>query len=169
MFFSPLEGHNSIGASSDKCDNFKNVRIVDALWYENVLRGVSLLPKVLLSVNEWTAFTMKSPHLNPLFCSKVHAIDGTNDTDVVYILLETGIYPDIHAITSGSTIVAVNWWHAYYTMTDLFDSVMLYVCIQTGGTFRHTVGVENRHMLGHRIAIECITICRIRATDFYAK
>lgn len=103
-----LTGLNSIGASSDKCDNFKNVRIVDSLWYENILRGVSLLPKMQLSVTEWTAFTMKSPHFNPLFCSKTHLTEDIDDSDVVYILLETGIYPDIHAITSGSTILAVN-------------------------------------------------------------
>lgn len=104
-----LAGLNSIGASSDKCDNFKNVRIVDTLWYENILRGVSLLPKMQLSVNEWTTFSMKSPHLNPLFCSKAHLTEGLDDSDVVYILLEAGIYPDIHAITNGSDVVSVNY------------------------------------------------------------
>lgn len=102
-------GLNSIGASSEKCDNFKNARIVDSLWYEKFLRGVSLLPKMQLSMNEWTIFTTKSPHLNPLFCSKIHLDDHhCNDNDIVYILLETGIYPDVHAITEGCTIVSVN-------------------------------------------------------------
>lgn len=71
------------------------------------MRGVSLLPKMQLSVNEWTTFSMKSPHLNPLFCSKAHLTDDLDDSDVVYILLEAGIYPDIHAITNGSEIVSV--------------------------------------------------------------
>lgn len=103
-----LVGLNSIGASSDKCDNFKNVRIVDSIWYENILRGVSILPKMQLSVNQWMTFT-DSPHLNPLFCTKTElagcAADDNND--VVYILLETGIYPDLHAINSGSAIISV--------------------------------------------------------------
>lgn len=66
------------------------------------------MPKMQLSVTEWTAFTTKSPHFNPLFCSKTHLTEDIDDSDVVYILLEAGIYPDIQAITSGSTTLAVN-------------------------------------------------------------
>lgn len=107
-FVYSFAGQNSIGASSDKCDNWKNVRIVDSLWYENVLRGVSLLPKTHLSVNEWTVFITKSPRLNPLYSSKSHFTEASCSNEVVYILLEAGIYPDINSISNGTAIVSVS-------------------------------------------------------------
>lgn len=104
-------GINSVGASSDECDNYKSGRIVDTLWFQNMLRGVSILPRQHLSLDKWMTFAI-SPNLNPLYWSHQSngiELDLRNDSDeeTVFILLETNIYPDMDAIDTGSDIVMV--------------------------------------------------------------
>lgn len=100
----------SINPSSEACENSKNGRVVETLWYHNMLRGVSILPQQNLGVNKWITFNNLPAHLNPLYSSSSKIdLDAQSDTDTVYVLLETNIYPDLDAIQSGATIVYV--WH----------------------------------------------------------
>lgn len=103
-----MTGLNSIGASSEACDNYRNARVVDTLWYHNMLRGVSILPKQSLALDKWIKFANSPASLNPLYChSNGVDIDSHCDKDIVYVLLETNIYPDLDAIENGVNIISV--------------------------------------------------------------
>lgn len=102
-----FSGLNSVGASSEACDNFRNGRIVDTIWYHNMLRGVTILPKQILALDKWITFANVPANLNPLYCSAGVDIDSHSDKEFVYVLLETNIYPDLNAIENGASIVSV--------------------------------------------------------------
>lgn len=102
-------GFASIGASSEECDNYKNCRVVDSLWYHNMLRGVVILPKQSLALNKWMTFKNNLPStLNPLYSATPIDIDSHIDQNTVYVLLETNIYPDLEAIENGVQVVSVS-------------------------------------------------------------
>lgn len=107
MFWS-FAGFTSIGASSEDCDNYKNCRVIDSLWYHNMLRGVVILPKQSLTLDKWMTFNNLPPCLNPLYSATPIDIEFHNDQNTVYVLLETNIYPDLEAIESGDQIVTVS-------------------------------------------------------------
>lgn len=101
-------GFTSIGASSEECDNYKNCRVVDSLWYHNMLRGVVILPKQSLALNKWMTFNNLPPNLNPLYSATPIDIESHIDQNTVYVLLETNSYPDFEAIENGAQVVTVS-------------------------------------------------------------
>lgn len=103
-----IVGFVSINPSSEACENSKNGRVVETLWYHNMLRGVSIRPLQYLTVNKWISFDNLPVHLNPLFSSLKCNLDAEGDNEpTVFVLLETNIYPDLDAIQSGANIVNV--------------------------------------------------------------
>lgn len=100
-------GFTSIGASSEVCDNYKNCRVVETLWYHNMLRGVVILPKQILPLDKWMTFNNLPPNLNPLYSATPIDVDSHSDQNTVYILLEANIYPDLDAIENGAEVVTV--------------------------------------------------------------
>lgn len=103
-----LEGFTSIGASSEACENYRNGRVIDTLWYHNMQRGVSILPKQNLTLDKWVTFTNLPSHLNPLYSAIGVDLDAHSDKNIVHVLLETNIYPDLSAIESGANILSVS-------------------------------------------------------------
>lgn len=101
-------GFVSIGASSEACENFRNVRVTDTIWYHNMQRGVSILPKQQLTIDKWVTFNNLPSNLNPLYSAIGVDLDSHSDKNVVHILLETNIYPDLEAIESGAKVVSVS-------------------------------------------------------------
>lgn len=101
-------GFVSIGASSETCENYRNVRVVDTLWYHNMQRGVTILPKQHLTIDKWVTFNNLPSNLNPLYSTIGIDLDAHFDKNVIHILLETNIYPDLEAIESGAKIVSVS-------------------------------------------------------------
>lgn len=101
-------GFTSIGASSEVCDNYKNCRVVDTLWYHNMLRGVVILPKQILSLDKWMTFNNLPANLNPLYSASPVDVDSHTDQNTVYVLLEANVYPDLEAIENGAQIVTVS-------------------------------------------------------------
>lgn len=101
-------GFVSIGASSESCENYKNVRVVDTLWYHNMQRGVIILPKQQLTIDKWVTFKNVPSHLNPLYSTAAIDLEAHSDKDIIHILLETNIYPDLQAIENGAKIVSVS-------------------------------------------------------------
>lgn len=107
--FMQYTGLNSVGASSESCDNYKNGRVVDTLWYHNMLRGVSILPKQNVALDKWMTFNNLPSNLNPLHNAIGVDIESHDDKSIVHILLETNIYPDLTAIENGANIVTVSF------------------------------------------------------------
>lgn len=105
-----VSGFVSIGASSEACENYKNVRVVDTVWYHNMLRGVTILPKQHLNIDKWVTFHNLPSNLNPLYSATAIDLDSHADTHTVHILLETQIYPDLKAIESGAKVISVSHW-----------------------------------------------------------
>lgn len=108
FFFFGVLGFVSIGASSEACENYKNVRVVDTMWYHNMLRGVTILPKQHLIIDKWVTFINLPSNLNPLYSATSIDLDSHADTHTIHILLETQIYPDLNAIENGAKIVSVS-------------------------------------------------------------
>lgn len=108
LVFLQFTGFTSIGASSEACDNYKNGRVVDTLWYHNMLRGVSILPIQNLALDKWVAFKNMPSSLNPLYSTIGIDLDSHTDQSIIHILLETNIYPDLSAIEKGENIVTVS-------------------------------------------------------------
>lgn len=106
--FSNFVGFTSIDASSELCDNYKNGRVVDTVWYHNMLRGVSILPKQSLVLDKWVTFNNLPSNLNPLLSAIGVDLDSHNDQNIIHILLEANIYPDLAAIENGSDVVSVS-------------------------------------------------------------
>lgn len=106
--FHILAGFTSIGASSEVCDNYKNGRVVDTLWYHNMQRGVSILPKQSLALDKWVTFNNLPTNLNPLYSAIGVDLESHSDQNTVHILLEANIYPDLTAIENGSSVVSVS-------------------------------------------------------------
>lgn len=111
-------GFVSIGASSEACENYRNVRVVDTLWYHNMQRGVTILPKQHLTIDKWVTFDNLPSNLNPLYSTIGIDLDAHSDKNVIHILLETNIYPDLKAIESGAKIVSVRNL-CYYQNLDI--------------------------------------------------
>lgn len=105
-----FSGFTSIGASSEICDNYKSCRVVDTLWYHNMLRGVVILPKQNLALDKWMTFNNLPANLNPLYSATPVDVDvdAHSDQNTVYVLLETNIYPDLAAIENGAHVVTVS-------------------------------------------------------------
>lgn len=101
-------GFVSIGASSEACENYRNVRVVDTMWYHNMLRGVTILPKQHLNIDKWVTFNNLPSNLNPLYSATPIDLESHADTETIHILLETQVYPDLEAIESGAKIVSVS-------------------------------------------------------------
>lgn len=106
MFF--LTGFTSIGASSEVCDNYKNGRVIDTVWYHNMSRGVTILPKQHLALDKWVTFTNLPSNLNPLLSAIGVDVDAHSDQNIVHILLETNTYPDLEAIEKGASVISVS-------------------------------------------------------------
>lgn len=114
VFLCAFTGFTSIGASSEACDNYRNSRVVDTLWYHNMLRGVSILPIQHLALDKWVTFNNLPSHLNPLYTTIGVDLDAHSDQSIVHILLETNIYPDLTAIEKGANIVSVSLYLANF-------------------------------------------------------
>ena len=112
--FCAFTGFTSIGASSEACDNYRNGRVVDTLWYHNMMRGVSILPIQHLALDKWVTFNNLPSNLNPLYTTIGVDLDAHSDQSIVHILLETNIYPDLSAIEKGANIVSVSFHLANY-------------------------------------------------------
>lgn len=83
--------------------------MVDTLWYHNMMRGVSIMPKQTLALDKWVTFNNLPSNLNPLYSVIGVDLDSHSDTNIVHILLEANIYPDLTAIENGENIVSVSF------------------------------------------------------------
>lgn len=73
-----------------------------------MLRGVSILPKQHLVLDKWVTFSNLPSNLNPLHSTINIDLDSHSDKNIVHILLETNLYPDLTAIEKGANIVYVS-------------------------------------------------------------
>lgn len=71
-------------------------------------RGVSILPKQHLTIDKWVTFNNLPSNLNPLYSAIGVELDMHCDTNIIHILLETNIYPDLNAIENGAKVVSVS-------------------------------------------------------------
>lgn len=78
------------------------------MWYHNMLRGVTILPKQHLNIDKWVTFNNLPSNLNPLYSATPIDLESHADTETIHILLETQVYPDLEAIESGAKIVSVS-------------------------------------------------------------
>lgn len=70
-------------------------------------RGVSILPIQSLALDRWVTFVSLPPNLNPLFSAIGVDLDSHTDQNIIHILLEANIYPDLAAIENGADVVLV--------------------------------------------------------------
>lgn len=73
-----------------------------------MLRGVSILPKQSLVLDKWVTFNNLPSNLNPLLSAIGVDLDSHSDQNIIHILLEANIYPDLTAIENGSDVVSVS-------------------------------------------------------------
>lgn len=72
-------------------------------------RGVSILPKQILALDKWVTFNNLPSNLNPLYSAIGVDLEAHSDKNIVHILLEANIYPDLTAIENGATVVSVSF------------------------------------------------------------
>lgn len=133
--FSNFVGFTSIGASSEACDNYKNGRVVDTLWYHNMQRGVSILPIQSLALDRWVTFVSLPPNLNPLFSAIGVDLDSHTDQNIIHILLEANIYPDLAAIENGADVVLVSSYLVVIQLAVLRSFLFLLYSLRTNQLF----------------------------------
>lgn len=80
FYVASLVSPTKIGVSSKACENFKNVRVVDTVWYHNKLRGVMIPPKQHLNIHKWVIFHNLPLNLNPLYTATAIELGSHADT-----------------------------------------------------------------------------------------